>query len=101
MSLYAIVQLYASARLFARDAVHQSTFGHDVLDEFRERVSLVCLAFCLVCDHACVKVDRYLVACVDPFARFRALQDRQSDVDGVSVEDPRKCLRDDAVYTSP
>ena len=62
MSLYAIVQLYASARLFARDAVHQSTFGHDVLDEFRERVSLVCLAFCLVCDHACVKVDRYLVA---------------------------------------
>ena len=36
MSLYAIVQLYASARLFARDAVHQSTFGHDVLDEFRQ-----------------------------------------------------------------
>ena len=36
------------------------------------------------------KLTSYLVACVDAVGRRFALEDRQTDVDGVTVEDTRE-----------
>ena len=42
------------------------------------------------------KSDFYLVACINAVRRCLALEDRQTDVDGVAVEDTRERGRDNA-----
>ena len=54
------------------------------------------LALGNVGDHAGVEVYFYLVACVDAVRRCLALEDGQTDIDGVAVEDTRERRRDNA-----
>ena len=77
-------------------AVHQAALGDDVLDERRERGGLKGLAGRLVGDDASVKVDADRVALSNCLTGGGALQNRQTDVDGIAVEEAGKALGDDA-----
>ena len=63
---------------------------------WRECSCLPALALGNVGDHAGVEVYFYLVACINAVRRCLALEDRQTDVDGVAVEDTRERGRDNA-----
>ena len=69
----------------------------DAVDERREGGGLEGLPRGLVRDDAGGKVHRHLIPRRDAVHRRRALQDGESDVDGVAVEDAGKALGDDAL----
>src|SRR5699024_1814627 len=66
--------------------------------EFRKGLSFEFRAFGAVIDHAAVEIHFHLVAVFDSPACLSALDDGKSDVDGVSVKNPGKCLRDHTAY---
>jgi hypothetical protein len=78
------------------DTITAKLVVYDIYKEFGERLSLVALAFGEVCDSAALKVDLHLVARFDLLACLAALDDRQTDIDGIAVEDTRKGRRDNA-----
>ena len=83
-------------RLSLLERLEQAARLDDVLDKRRECSCLPALALGNVGDHAGVEVYLYLVACVDAVRRCLALEDRQTDVDGIAVEDTRERGRDNA-----
>ena len=71
----------------------------DLLHKLRERLSFKLGSFCAIIDHAAVKIHFYVIAVLDAFGCFRTLDDRQSDVDRIAVENTCKGLCDDTAYT--
>ena len=59
--------------LFIIDIIHKSLSLYDFLHKFWECLSLECLSCCLICDNAAVKVDSYIIACIDSLSCFWTL----------------------------
>ena len=79
-----------------QDRVDQTALLNDVLDELGEGLRLIGLACGLVGDNARIEVDGNGVAVLDFLCRLVALEDRETDVDRVAVEDAREGGGDDA-----
>ena len=81
-------------KLFQR--VEQAALIDDVDKEIRKSLTHVALAICDIGNNAAFKVDLNFVAVVYLLARFIALDYRQTDIDGVAVENSCKCRSDNA-----
>ena len=86
------IRLYSSS-----DGVEQTAFFNDILDKGRERLGLIGLAGGEILDHAGAEIHLHLtLRSTDILRRLVALQNRQPDIDGVSVEDAGEGGGDDA-----
>ena len=71
----------------------------DLLHERRECLTLELCSSSSVIDHTTVEINLHIIACLDSLSRFRALDDRKSDVDGIPIKYSGKCLCDYTAYS--
>ena len=70
--------------------IYQSTCCDQLLHKLLERLSLIFFAFRAVIDLTTVEIYLDFISGFDLFCSLRAFNDRKSDIDRVSVEDPCK-----------
>src|SRR5699024_4913251 len=83
-------------RLLTVDIIYQAAGRNNFLHKFRKGLALISLPFGLVGDQAGIEVHLHLIPVLDGAGGLHTLDNRQTDIDGVAVEDPGKGFRDDA-----
>ena len=75
---------------------HQAAGRNNILDKRREWLRLIGLACGDIGDYARVKIHLDLIAVLDIFRRLFALENSQTDVEGIAVKYSGKCGGDHA-----
>ena len=92
------IELFKCALLVV-NVVNQAFILNDLLHEWRKCLPLIPGILCLIVDDTTVKIDLYFITVLDTFCCFRALNDRKSDIDRVTIENSCKCICDNTAYT--
>ena len=83
----------------AVDIVDQSLCGNDLLHELGERLSLEAFACGKILDHSGIEIYLDFIAVLNLPGCLGTLNDGQSDVNGIAVEDSGEGLCDDTADT--
>ena len=78
--------------LLTINIVDQTFSLDDLLHEFRERLAFEAGSFCLVGNDPAVEIHFHLISCLNVLCRLRTFNDRQTNIDGVSVKNAGKRL---------
>lgn len=78
--------------LFFIDIIYQTSGLYDFLHKGWKSLPLKFCSLCAVVDSSAVKIHFHLVSIFDGAGRFRTLNNRKSDIDRISIENPCKSL---------
>ncbi len=82
------------------NVIDQSACSDNLLHEGRKRLSFELPVLRLVSDDTGIEIDFDLITRLNCFCRLRAFDDRQSDIDRITVKNPGKGLGDNTADAS-
>ena len=85
--------------LFLVDIIDKTFAVNNLLHKWWKCLSLEFLSGCHICDDSGIKIYFHLIPCLYFLCGLWALNDRQTDIDGIPVKDSGKCLSNDTADT--